>query len=150
MASPTCHVESRTAQPSRALLPRFWGRRCRRRMRGWLLVQGLQLSDSFEGRGSCRKHTAAQELPPHPPVGTFSPAEKRGGEGLSIGGQRETSNVYGRCVRKVFRLPAGDSSPRFTPPGFRRFGMTGGHHPHQIPKPLQIVIRFCRPQRSLG
>jgi very-short-patch-repair endonuclease len=27
----------------------------------------------------------SREEPPHPPVGTFSPAEKRGGEGLSMG-----------------------------------------------------------------
>jgi|GEM_PF-3816670 len=46
--------------------------------------RGRHAAKRSAGEGSCPIAQSAQARPPHPPVGTFSPAEKRGGEGLSM------------------------------------------------------------------
>jgi hypothetical protein len=57
-----------------------WGRRCRRRMRGFLFLRcsGLFHEESEETREDNQHRASAA---PSSASGTFSPAEKRGGEG---------------------------------------------------------------------
>src|ERR1700686_2422395 len=72
-----------TANRSPSPLVLFEGRRCRRRMRGVVQLDGTRFQVGVTSRRSSRLATLPRhQSPPHPTFGHLLPHKKRGGEGL--------------------------------------------------------------------